>query len=103
MASQSVITIDGIELRTRSISVLALYEAIMRALDRLEREERDSTWIPLLGNTDDGTRTAQVVRLRKNSAINIVAVDDGSTPDEFYDRIGELHGQFMKNGMDGAS
>lgn len=96
----STLTIDGFELRGTASNVLALYAATLGWLRILSEEDRSDTVVPVTGFTDDGDRTLQVVRLRRESSIGLTVVDDGTMPSDFYDGIVEQAEYFMKRGME---
>ncbi len=91
----SYIIIDGVRVSGTAAATVSMQIAVHAALDRIHADGLEDLWIPLVGRTD-GARVAQMVRLRRDSAVVAEVVADETTADSFFDRMSDKHRAFME-------
>ncbi|MGW9270762.1 hypothetical protein [Microbacterium sp. NPDC055599] len=104
MGANSSITIDGHTITGTAHDILTAHATIANAIAKLSLEKSDEfLWFPLTGSEmalEAGVaRNVQLIRLRAESTVSVVIVDDSTGAgwfDGFYDTIREAHSRFVR-------
>ncbi|MCB8043680.1 hypothetical protein ABTZ44_07475 [Microbacterium oxydans] len=104
MGDSSSITVDGCRITGTAHDILTAHTTIANAIEKLGLElSNEFLWFPYTGSHMDlesgVARSVQLVRLRAESSVSVVIVDDSTSAgwfDGFYGTVGKAHTGFVQ-------
>lgn len=111
MGANSSITIDGHTITGTAHDILTAHTTIANAIEKLGLDlSNEFLWFPYTGSHMDPdagvARSIQLVRLRAESSVSVVIVDDSTSAgwfDGFYGTVGKAHTGFVQTYGSGRS